>query len=95
MCPLYERLERELHLDVSIFEANEDQRVAGQNLTMNPQKAVKKFHRPAAGLDAPFPEDVRPPDVLSMTLDYLFHSVWPHPLYHQSSICSSRLPVYA
>lgn len=35
------------------------------------QRAVKKYHRPAAGNEAPLPEDVRPPSVLRRTMDYL------------------------
>ena len=57
MCPEYERVERQLHLDLTRpFEM---------------EVAVKKYHRPAAGNDAPLPEDVRPPIVLLRTLDYL------------------------
>lgn len=38
-------------------------------------KAVKKYHRPAAGNEAPLPEDVRPPSVLQDALDYLMCDV--------------------
>jgi hypothetical protein len=66
MCPEYERLERHLHLDLTKpFET-----VEGSNL-VNHTKAVKKYHRPAAGNEAPLPEDVRPPSVLLNTLEYL------------------------
>ena len=79
MCPLYERLERELHLDVSVLEATDSVKVTGVPLKIHPGKAVKKFHRPAAGNEAPFPEDVRPPQVLLATLDYLFQYIWCNP----------------
>ena len=76
MCPLYERLERELHLDVSLLESKDSVKITSVPLRMDPGKAVKKFHRPAAGNEAPFPEDVRPPMILLKTLDYLFQSIW-------------------
>lgn len=48
---------------------------------IDPVRAVKAFHRPAAGNDQPLPSDVRPPPVLHRTLDYLFHTLLPqHPL---------------
>ena len=34
-------------------------------------RAVKKYHRPAAGNEAPLPEDIRPTSVLRNTMDYL------------------------
>ncbi|KAH8916437.1 hypothetical protein BT69DRAFT_1228457 [Atractiella rhizophila] len=42
---------------------------------MDRSKAVKAFHRPAAGNEAPLPIDIRPPAVLKSTLDYLFHVI--------------------
>jgi hypothetical protein len=83
MCPLYERLERELHLDVSLLEARDHVKTPGVPLRMDAARAVKKFHRPAAGNEAPFPEDVRPPLVLLRTLDYLFQYIWRTPQYLQ------------
>ena len=66
MCPEYERLERQLHLDLTRpFE------MSGDSGKVDHTKAVKKYHRPAAGNEAPLPEDVRPPAVLLKTLDYL------------------------
>jgi len=44
---------------------------------IDPARAVKAFHRPAAGNDQPLPSDVRPPPVLHSTLDYLFHTLLP------------------
>lgn len=35
-------------------------------------KAVKMYHRPAAGNEQPLPSDVRTPEALRNTLDYLF-----------------------
>ena len=40
---------------------------------MDPALAVKAYHRPAAGNEQALPSDVRPPQVLKHTLDYLFN----------------------
>lgn len=67
MCPEYERLERQLHLDLTRpFET-----LPNDPTTVDPHRAVKKYHRPAAGNEAPLPEDVRPPAILLKTLDHL------------------------
>lgn len=60
MCPEFERHERE-------YQNNSDrwERFPG-TFRIDPQKAVKAFHRPAAGNDQPLPSDVRPPDVLKV-----------------------------
>ncbi|PWN36668.1 SAC3/GANP/Nin1/mts3/eIF-3 p25, partial [Meira miltonrushii] len=44
---------------------------------IDPTIAVKIYRRPAAGRELPLPEDVRPPEVLRMTLDYLLHQLLP------------------
>lgn len=49
---------------------------------MDPEIAVKAFHRPAAGNEQPLPSDVRPPHVLVKTLDYLFHTLMPAHALH-------------
>ncbi|WAQ83094.1 hypothetical protein PtA15_3A461 [Puccinia triticina] len=66
MCPEFERHERE-------YQNNSDrwERYPG-TYRIDPKKAVKAFHRPAAGNDQPLPSDVRPPGILKSTLDYLF-----------------------
>ncbi|PLW16339.1 hypothetical protein PCANC_21158 [Puccinia coronata f. sp. avenae] len=66
MCPEFERHERE-------YQNNSDrwERYPG-TFRIDPKKAVKAFHRPAAGNEQPLPSDVRPPDILKSTLDYLF-----------------------
>lgn len=75
MCPEFEREEREYQNNVDLLE-----RYPGTN-RIDPAKAVKIFHRPAAGNDQPLPSDVRPPRILIQTLDYLFHELLPaHPL---------------
>ncbi|KAI8443518.1 SAC3/GANP/Nin1/mts3/eIF-3 p25 family-domain-containing protein [Phakopsora pachyrhizi] len=71
MCPEFERHERE-------YQNNSDrwERFPG-TYRINPSKAVKAFHRPAAGNDQPLPSDVRPPEILKNTLDYLFKKLLP------------------
>ncbi|BGP18182.1 actin cytoskeleton and mitosis protein [Rhodosporidiobolus nylandii] len=71
MCPEWEREEREYQNNVDPLE-----RYPGTT-RIDPRRAVKAFHRPAAGNDQPLPSDVRPPAVLLKTLDYLFHDLLP------------------
>ena len=70
MCPEFERHEREIHLDLSPFEmipGTEVPSSPGDFPRIDHALAVKKYHRPAAGNEAPFPEDVRPPVVLKVS----------------------------
>ncbi|CAD6576877.1 MAG: hypothetical protein CYPHOPRED_006110 [Cyphobasidiales sp. Tagirdzhanova-0007] len=69
MCPEFEREEREYQKNVDKWELTPDSH------RIDPRRAVKAFHRPAAGNEQPVPSDVRPPDVLRETLDYLFHDI--------------------
>ncbi|KDE05299.1 hypothetical protein MVLG_04331 [Microbotryum lychnidis-dioicae p1A1 Lamole] len=71
MCPAWEREEREYQNNVDALE-----RYPGTT-RIDPARAVKAFHRPAAGNEQPLPSDVRPPPVLKKTLDYLFHHLLP------------------
>ncbi|GAA6016185.1 hypothetical protein JCM11491_003762 [Sporobolomyces phaffii] len=71
MCPEWERQEREYQNNVDPLE-----RYPGTT-RIDPSRAVKAFHRPAAGNDQPLPSDVRPPSMLYKTLDYLFHTLLP------------------
>lgn len=74
MCPEFERYEREVHLDLSAFEmvpGSEVPRFPGDHPRIDHGRAVKKYHRPAAGNEMPLPEDVRPPPVLRRTMAYL------------------------
>lgn len=48
---------------------------SGEHARIDHSRAVKKYHRPAAGLEAPLPEDVRPAPVLRRTMDYLLDSI--------------------
>ncbi|GAA97493.1 uncharacterized protein L969DRAFT_42828 [Mixia osmundae IAM 14324] len=69
MCPAFEREEREYQKNVDKLELT-----PGTN-RIDASRAVKAFHRPAAGNEQPLPSDVRPPEVLKLTLDYLFETV--------------------
>jgi SAC3/GANP family len=72
MCPEFEQVEREMQKELDLLETLE-----GSSGRVDPERAVKKYRRPAAGREVPLPEDVRPPAVLKSTLDYLFHSLLP------------------
>ncbi|KAF9397700.1 hypothetical protein BGX21_008597 [Mortierella sp. AD011] len=65
MCPEFERHEREYQQNVEKFEK------IPNTEHINHARAVKAYARPAAGVEQPLPSDVRPPDVLLSTLDYL------------------------
>ncbi|KAJ2752341.1 actin cytoskeleton and mitosis protein, partial [Coemansia pectinata] len=69
MCPVFEREERELKKSLALQEVHPGTRQA------DPAKTVKTFHRSAAGNEEPLPEDLRTPDTLIYTLDYLVNSV--------------------
>ncbi|MCO5583323.1 hypothetical protein L7F22_037233 [Adiantum nelumboides] len=71
MCPDFEREEREFQNEGDTLEM-----FPGTN-RIDPTLAVKIYRRPAAGRELPLPEDVRPPEVLRMTLDYLLHQLLP------------------
>ncbi|KDN52024.1 hypothetical protein K437DRAFT_46275 [Tilletiaria anomala UBC 951] len=71
MCPQFERVEREMQKELDALE------VYPGTAKCNPEIAVKIYRRPAAGREVPLPEDVRPPEVLKTTLDYLFHDLLP------------------
>lgn len=78
MCPEYERHEREIHLDLSMFEmvpGTETPSGPGEYPRIDHSRAVKKYHRPAAGNEQPFPEDVRPTEILRKTMDYLCNEI--------------------
>lgn len=47
----------------------------GEHPRIDHRKAVKKYHRPAAGNETPLPEDVRPPKVLAGTMEYLLADI--------------------
>ncbi|KAI9317555.1 SAC3/GANP/Nin1/mts3/eIF-3 p25 family-domain-containing protein [Dichotomocladium elegans] len=69
MCPQFEQVEREVQNMLDPFELDD----SGQGV--NPDRAVKRYRRSAAGNEQPLPSDVRPPHVLKFTLDYLFNDI--------------------
>lgn len=70
MCPVFERVRRAHEKNVLSFEKN----ARGQVVR---ELAVKAFSRPAAGQPPPLPSDVRPPEVLVQTLNYLVANIVP------------------
>ncbi|KAI1292416.1 hypothetical protein EDD11_008777 [Mortierella claussenii] len=69
MCPEFERHEREYQQNVEKFE-----KIPGTE-HIDHSRAVKAYARPAAGVEQPLPSDVRPPNVLLSTLDYLMREI--------------------
>jgi hypothetical protein len=69
MCPRFEREQREYQNNVERWELDP---ATGR---IDARRAVKAFHRPAAGNEQALPSDVRPPHVLISTLDYLFDDI--------------------
>lgn len=68
MCPTFERIRRANENNVKAWEKD---KATGQ---ISRDLAVKAFLRPAAGQPPPLPLDVRPPQVLQTTLDYLVNN---------------------
>ncbi|KAJ7770634.1 hypothetical protein B0H16DRAFT_218508 [Mycena metata] len=69
MCPRFERYRRERENNLFEWET-----IPGTK-RVDHKRAVKMYER-AAG-DKTLPSDLRPPDVLKRTLDYLFHDLLP------------------
>ncbi|KAJ2849232.1 actin cytoskeleton and mitosis protein, partial [Coemansia erecta] len=65
MCPAFEREEREMKNALAPQEFVPGTRKA------DAARTVKTFHRSAAGNEEPLPEDLRTPETLLRTLDYL------------------------
>lgn len=72
MCPIFERTRRSLENNVKDLEKDP------QTNKISRDRAIKAFSRPAAGQPPPMPSDVRPPHVLSSTLDYMIQEILPH-----------------
>ncbi|PSK56717.1 SAC3 family protein 1 [Elsinoe australis] len=68
MCAEFERLERIVQKDVWAQETREDG-------SADEARMVKKFRRAAAGIDEQLPSDLRPPQTLKKTCDYLFDTL--------------------
>ncbi|XP_078672133.1 germinal-center associated nuclear protein-like isoform X2 [Branchiostoma floridae x Branchiostoma belcheri] len=70
MCPEKERYEREFQNRLSVFETlpEDDNRI-------DHAKAVKEYARSSADKEEPLPHELRPPAVLTLTMDYLVNNV--------------------
>lgn len=69
-CPEFERLERITQNDV--WEAEKD---PNDRRKADESRMVKKFKRAAAGTGEQLPSDLRPPQTLKLTCDYLFNDL--------------------
>ncbi|CAD6928435.1 unnamed protein product [Tilletia controversa] len=70
MCPEFECHEREFQKELDKLELRLNASPGG-GARVDRRLAVKIYRRPAAGREIPLPEEIRPPDVLKRTLDYL------------------------
>lgn len=71
MCPIFERVRRALENNVMSLEKDPVTNKVSRD------RAIKAFSRPAAGQPPPMPSDVRPPHILTKTLDYLVDNILP------------------
>uniref|UniRef100_A0A6P7H8J5 Protein xmas-2-like n=1 Tax=Diabrotica virgifera virgifera TaxID=50390 RepID=A0A6P7H8J5_DIAVI len=69
MCPEKERLFREIKNQVAWYEQDDNERI------MKHSKAVKQYSRSSADQEAPLAHELRPVDVLQMTMGYLLHNI--------------------
>ncbi|KIW71012.1 hypothetical protein, variant [Phialophora macrospora] len=73
MCPRFERVERIVQNMVDRAEKERDDE-DGKDWPVE-DRMVKRFRRSAAGYDEQLPSDIRTPETLKRTLDYLFDKV--------------------
>lgn len=72
MCPIFERARRNVEYTVYSYEKEDPN---GKKASRS--RALKVFARPAAAAAPPLPSDVRPPHILSQTLDYIVDNLLP------------------
>lgn len=70
MCPVFERSRRNVEHTVFSYEKN-----TAADKKASRFKALKVFARPAAAAAPPLPSDVRPPHILTQTLDYIIDNL--------------------
>ncbi|KIW09368.1 uncharacterized protein PV09_00266 [Verruconis gallopava] len=76
MCSEFERARRILQKDVAGPERITIEKDNGEiERVVDESKMVKKFQRSAAGIDEQLPSDLRPPEVLLKTTNYLFNDI--------------------
>ncbi|KXT17576.1 hypothetical protein AC579_6193 [Pseudocercospora musae] len=76
MCPQFERVDRAYKNDIADMEKNPDSSIYGDGeIHMDEDRMVKSFKRSAAGDELPIPSDLRTPQTLRRTLDYLINDI--------------------
>ncbi|XP_064489302.1 germinal-center associated nuclear protein-like [Ornithodoros turicata] len=70
MCPEKERYSRTDKKCLSSFEV-----LPGSDGVMDPRRMVKEYSRSSADQEEPLPHELRPPSVLSLTMDYLMCNI--------------------
>jgi hypothetical protein len=75
MCPEKERYMREDRRRLSIYEMVPGTDLPGKNPQIDHAKAVKEYSRSSADQDMPLPQELRPPEVLDRTMNYLLHNI--------------------
>ncbi|XP_050297834.1 uncharacterized protein LOC126737128 isoform X2 [Anthonomus grandis grandis] len=70
MCPEKERLLREIQHQVSIYEQD-----PSSKHVIDPAKAVKQYSRSSADQESPLPHELRPVNVLQLTMTYLMYNI--------------------
>lgn len=70
MCPEKERLLRESRRQISQYETH-----PSKPNEMVPSLMVKQYSRSSADQEEPLPHELRPPSVLTMTMNYLMHTI--------------------
>ena len=75
MCPEKERYERERSGTLSYFEIIPETNQQGRFPSVDHSKAVKEYCRSSADQPLPLPSELRPPQVLKMTMNYLLANV--------------------
>uniref|UniRef100_A0A5K3ESF5 RRM domain-containing protein n=1 Tax=Mesocestoides corti TaxID=53468 RepID=A0A5K3ESF5_MESCO len=83
MCPETERYFRELRQRVSVFECLNSE-ISSSLWQMDHKKAVKDYSRSAADQAEPLPRELRPPEVLQRTMNYLLAAIADRPELDQS-----------
>lgn len=71
MCPPKEIIIREKGRDLSWFERDHN----SAEYKADPRRTIKKYRRSAASAETPRPEEIRPPQVLAKTMDYMLDHV--------------------
>ncbi|CAH1255439.1 MCM3AP [Branchiostoma lanceolatum] len=70
MCPEKERYEREFQNRLSVFET-----LPEDSNRIDHAKAVKEYARSSADKEEPLPHELRPPHVLTLTMNYLVNNI--------------------